>query len=245
MFVIAISIARYASRTINIRDLPLSGKLQSDFIQLEHRTPGVGVENGITPCRLSACSMLSRVEATLVGASVSLPSQYCTDRGWHPVSRARSACVSPASIRAARIWRPETMLLMACLHKTLWFKQALCVAAPANVPQQVSIAFSGSRQHSAKHREVHIATGEDQADTFPLHAVALLEQCRQRCGASPLRDIVSVGEQIARAASISSSETVTTRSAPSQIDSSASTMGTRQAMPSAIVSAELVDTGRR
>src|SRR5262245_53262363 len=127
----------------------------------------------------------------------------------------------------------------------VWFKQALCVAAPANVPQQVSIAFSGSRQHSAKHREVHIATGEDQADTFPLHAVALLEQCRQRCGASPLRDIVSVGEQIARAASISSSETVTTRSAPSQIDSSASTMGTRQAMPSAIVSAELVDTGRR
>src|SRR5262245_779930 len=51
----------------NIRDLPLSGKWQSDLIQLEHRTPGVGVENGITPCRLSACSMLSSVEATLVG----------------------------------------------------------------------------------------------------------------------------------------------------------------------------------
>jgi hypothetical protein len=32
----------------NIWDLPLSGKLQSDLLQLEHRTPGVGVENGIT-----------------------------------------------------------------------------------------------------------------------------------------------------------------------------------------------------
>ena len=29
---------------IDIRDLPLSGKLQSDLIQLEHRAPGVGVE---------------------------------------------------------------------------------------------------------------------------------------------------------------------------------------------------------
>jgi hypothetical protein len=81
MFVIAISIARYASRTINIRDLPLSGKLQSDLIQLEQRTPGVGVENGITPCRLSACSMLSSVEATLVGGLLPLFSQYRTDRG--------------------------------------------------------------------------------------------------------------------------------------------------------------------
>jgi hypothetical protein len=56
----------------NIRDLPLSGKLQSDLIQLEHRTPGVGVENGMTPCRLSACSMLSSVEATLVGGLLPL-----------------------------------------------------------------------------------------------------------------------------------------------------------------------------
>src|SRR5262245_61992318 len=37
------------------------------MIQLEPGTPGVGVENGTTPCRLSACSMLSSVEATLVG----------------------------------------------------------------------------------------------------------------------------------------------------------------------------------
>src|SRR5262245_53841498 len=71
------------------------------------------------------------------------------------------------------------------------YSTCLVVEAPA------SIAFSGSRQHSAKYREVHIATGEDQADTFAQHAVALLEQCRQRCGASPLRDIVSVGEQMA------------------------------------------------
>ena len=70
---------------------------------------------------------------------------------------------------------PENAAPKSC---TSDFKQALCVAAPASVPQQASIAFSGSRQHSAKHREVHIATGEDQADTFPLHAVALLEQCR-------------------------------------------------------------------
>jgi hypothetical protein len=68
-------------KKINIRDLPLSGKLQSDLIQLEHRTPGVGVENGITPCRLSACSMLSSVEATLVGGLLPLFSQYRTDRG--------------------------------------------------------------------------------------------------------------------------------------------------------------------
>ncbi|SRR6266576_7304656 len=65
----------------NIRDLPLSGKWQSDLIQLEHRTPGVGVENAITPCRLSACSMLSSVEATLVGGLLPLFSQYRTDRG--------------------------------------------------------------------------------------------------------------------------------------------------------------------
>src|SRR5260221_14782991 len=88
-------------KKINIRDLPLSGKLQSDLIQSEHRTPGVGVENGITPCRLSACSMLSSVEATLVGGLLPLFSQYRTDRGRHPAARARSACVSPASIRAA------------------------------------------------------------------------------------------------------------------------------------------------
>src|SRR5262249_27806622 len=49
---------------INIRVLPLRGRLQSDLIRLEHRTPGVGVENGITPCRLSACSMLSSVAGT-------------------------------------------------------------------------------------------------------------------------------------------------------------------------------------
>jgi hypothetical protein len=65
----------------NIRDLPLSGKLQSDLIQLEHRTPGVGAENAITPCRLSACSMLSSVEATLVGGLLPLFSRYRTDRG--------------------------------------------------------------------------------------------------------------------------------------------------------------------
>jgi hypothetical protein len=65
----------------NIRDLPLSGELQSDLIQLEHRTPGVGVENAITPWRLSACSMLSSVEATLVGGLLPLLSQYRTDRG--------------------------------------------------------------------------------------------------------------------------------------------------------------------
>jgi hypothetical protein len=73
---------RYYSLTkINIQDLPLSGKLQSHLIQLEHRTPGVGVENGITPCRLSACSMLSSVEATLVGGLLPLFSQYRTERG--------------------------------------------------------------------------------------------------------------------------------------------------------------------
>ena len=49
---------------INIRDLPLSGKLQSDLIQLEHRTPGVGVENGITPCRLSAKNIQHTVRYT-------------------------------------------------------------------------------------------------------------------------------------------------------------------------------------
>jgi hypothetical protein len=65
----------------NIRDLFLSGKLQSALIQLEHRTPGVGVENGITPCRLSACSMPASVEATLVGGLLPLFSQYRTDRG--------------------------------------------------------------------------------------------------------------------------------------------------------------------
>ena len=84
---IAAFLSAYAGRSWsgltenNIRDLPLSGKLQSDFIQLEHRTPGVGVENGITPCRLSACSMLSSVEATLVGGLLPLFSQYRTDRG--------------------------------------------------------------------------------------------------------------------------------------------------------------------
>ena len=35
----------------------------------------------MTPCRLSACSMLSSVEATLVGALLPLSSQYRTDRG--------------------------------------------------------------------------------------------------------------------------------------------------------------------
>jgi len=69
-------VSRHDSLTKNnIRDLPLSDKLQSDLIQLEHRTPGVGVENGITPCRFSACSMLSSVEATLVGGLLPLFSQ--------------------------------------------------------------------------------------------------------------------------------------------------------------------------
>src|SRR5262245_60170555 len=47
-------------------------------------------------------------------------SQYRTDRGWHPAARARSACVSPARIRAARIWRPETMLLITRLYIRFW-----------------------------------------------------------------------------------------------------------------------------
>src|SRR5262245_60460638 len=47
-------------------------------------------------------------------------SQYRTDRGWHPAARARSACVSPASIRAARIWRPETMLLITRIYIRFW-----------------------------------------------------------------------------------------------------------------------------
>src|SRR5438132_13644934 len=63
---------RMRNRYRAVRDLPLSGKWQSDLIQLEHRTPGVGVENGITPCRLSACSMLSSVEATLAGRLIPL-----------------------------------------------------------------------------------------------------------------------------------------------------------------------------
>src|SRR5215469_10573299 len=74
----------------------------------------------MTPCRLSACSMLSSVEATLVGGLLPLFSQYRTDRGWHPAARARSACVSPASIRAARISRPETMLLITRLYIRFW-----------------------------------------------------------------------------------------------------------------------------
>jgi hypothetical protein len=44
------------------------------------------------------------------------------DRGQPMASGQRhhpSACVSPASIRAARIWRPETMLLIARLYKTI------------------------------------------------------------------------------------------------------------------------------
>src|SRR5215471_9099633 len=60
--------------------------------------------------------MLSSVEATFAGGLLPLFSQYRTDRGWHPAARARSACVSPASIRAARIWRPETMLPIARLY---------------------------------------------------------------------------------------------------------------------------------
>jgi len=64
--------------------------------------------------------MLSSVEATLVGGLLPLFSQYRTDRGWHPAARARSACVSPASIRAARIWRPETMLLMTAIYIRFW-----------------------------------------------------------------------------------------------------------------------------
>ena len=51
---------------------PSAANWQSDLIQLEHRTPGVGVENAITPCRLSACSMPSSVEATLVGGLLRL-----------------------------------------------------------------------------------------------------------------------------------------------------------------------------
>src|SRR5215472_16124467 len=64
--------------------------------------------------------MLLSVEATLVGGLLPLFSQYRTDRGWHPAARARSACVSPASIRAARIWRPETMLLITRLYIRFW-----------------------------------------------------------------------------------------------------------------------------
>src|SRR5262245_59429463 len=48
-----------------------------------------------------------------------------------------------------------------------------------------------------KHREVHIATGENQGDTFAPHAIALLEQRCQSCGAGPLRHVVSVREQMA------------------------------------------------
>src|SRR5262249_56024956 len=64
--------------------------------------------------------MLSSVEATLVGGLLPLFSQYRTERGWHPAARARSACVSPASIRPARIWRPETMLLIVRLYTRFW-----------------------------------------------------------------------------------------------------------------------------
>jgi hypothetical protein len=45
----------------------------------------------------------------LVGGLLPLLSQYRTDRGWHPAARARSACVSPASIRAGKELR--TLLL--------------------------------------------------------------------------------------------------------------------------------------
>src|SRR5262249_20781918 len=37
-----------------------------------------------------------------------------------PAARARSACVSPASMRAARIWRPETMLLISRIYIRVW-----------------------------------------------------------------------------------------------------------------------------
>jgi hypothetical protein len=64
--------------------------------------------------------MLSSVEATLVGGWLPLFSQYRTDRGWQPAARARSACVSPASTRAARIWHPETMLLITRIYIRFW-----------------------------------------------------------------------------------------------------------------------------
>src|SRR5215471_11497870 len=82
--------------------------------------------------------MLSSVEATFAGGLLPLFSQYRTDRGWHPAARARSACVSPASIRAARIWRPETMLLIT----------RLCIRIPerpplATLPRPIRLSHAG------------------------------------------------------------------------------------------------------
>src|SRR5215471_5985949 len=88
--------------------------------------------------------MLSSVEATLVGGLLPLCSQYRTERGWHPAARARSACVSPASIRAARIWRPETMLLINKLYIRFWKRRH----------RSISLCSKAGLAHSERFTEI-------------------------------------------------------------------------------------------
>src|SRR5262249_60094304 len=88
----------------NIRDLPLSGKLQSNLIQLEHRTPGVGVENGITPCslipgfgvKLSAIILAGPTVLSAVGACP--PHDGVRRRWWINVASAVSLIESSQKI---------------------------------------------------------------------------------------------------------------------------------------------------
>ena len=74
------------------------------------RQPGVGSLNTSTPWRRRTASIAASDCGVVVGGLSPRPSQYRQALGLKPVSIENSACVSPVNARAARNWRPETML---------------------------------------------------------------------------------------------------------------------------------------
>lgn len=75
------------------------------------RAPGVGSANSITPRAKRACSMRVSFGAD-VGRLSCLRSQKRTARSLTASTVARSRCVMPARVRAARNCRPVTRLLL-------------------------------------------------------------------------------------------------------------------------------------
>ena len=103
------------SRALLVAELPVSGRARAlwarNYRFSASRAPGVGSANSITPRAKRACSM--RVSfGTDVGRLSCLRSQKRTARSLTASAVARSRCVMPARVRAARNCRPVTRLIL-------------------------------------------------------------------------------------------------------------------------------------
>jgi hypothetical protein len=108
--------------------------------------PGVGSANRITPCFKSACSMRTSFGAE-VGRLSCFRSQKRTARSLTSSAAARSFCVMPASVRAARSCRPVTRFLLRYINVSIQLSTGSRTGTATGQPSKIPVAPAWAAIH--------------------------------------------------------------------------------------------------